>query len=83
MEILLNTLLIHEAMVKIVMISVKKTIGDKILTSFELYTVILEIANLVNERPITRIPTDICPNDILLGRATRQTMKPRHRLEFL
>ena len=83
LEILIHTLLIHEVMVKIVKTSIKKAIGDKILTPFELYTVILKIAKLVNERPIGRIPTDTCPNDILLGRATRQTMKSHHRLEFL
>ena len=44
------------------------------LKPFELYTVLLEVANLVNQRPIGRIPNDpddgsyICPNDILLGR---------------
>ncbi|XP_028405249.1 uncharacterized protein LOC114527754 [Dendronephthya gigantea] len=85
-----------EAMVKTVKTALKKAIGDTVLAPFELYTVLLEIANLVNQRPIGRIPTDpddgrfLCPNDILLGRATstvpqgpfRQTKNPRHRFEF-
>ena len=63
----------------------------------ELYTCLLEAANLVNQRPIGRIPNDpddgayICPNDILLGRATsevpqgpfKETSNPRHRVEFV
>ena len=85
-----------EAMIKSVKAALKKAIGDTFLASFELYTCLLEIANLVNQRPIGRIPTDpddgsyFCPNDILLGRATsaipqgpsRQTNNPRHRFEF-
>ena len=73
-----------------------KAIGDAVLAPFELYTCLLEITNLVNQRPIGRIPTDpddgsyLCPNDILLGRVTstipegsfRQTENPRHRFEF-
>ena len=65
-----------EAMVKSVKTALKKAIGDAVLTPFELYTCILEVANLVNQRPIGRLPTDpddssyLCPNDILLGRAT-------------
>lgn len=56
-----------------------------------------EVANLVNQRPIGRIPNHpddgkyICPNDILLGRASsevpqgpfKETQNPRHRVEFL
>ena len=51
----------------------------------------------MNERPIGRIPNDpddgcfLCPNDILLGRASttvpqgpfRETKNPRHRVEFI
>ena len=42
----------------------------------ELYTCLLEVANLVSQHPIGRVPTDpddgtyLCPNDVLLGRAT-------------
>ena len=85
-----------EAMVKTVKKALKKAIGEAVLTPFELYTCLLEVANLVNQRPIGRIPNDpddgayLCPNDILLGRATntvpqgpfRHTENPRHRFEF-
>ena len=83
-----------EAMVKTV--APKKAVGDAVLAPFELHTCLVEIANLVNQRPIGRIPTDpddgsyLSPNDILLGRATstvpqgpfRQTKTPYHRFEF-
>ena len=85
-----------ESMVKSVKIALKCAIGDTKLTPFELYTCLLEAANLVNQRPIGRIPQDpddgayLCPNDILMGRATndvpqgpfRDTKNPRHRFEF-
>lgn len=85
-----------ESMVKTTKSALKKIIGDAVLAPFELYTCLLEVANLVNERPIGRIPNDpndgayLCPNDILLGRATnkvpqgpfRHTDNPRHRVEF-
>lgn len=83
-------------MVKSIKTALKKAIGDSNLTPFELYTCLLEAANLVNQRPIGRIPQDpddgsyLCPNDILMGRATneipqgpfRHTNYPRHRFEF-
>jgi hypothetical protein len=83
-------------MVKSVKKALKKAIGDTVLTPFELYTCLLETANLVNQRPIGRIPNDpndgsyLCPNDILLGRCSstipqgpfRETKNPRHRFEF-
>ena len=65
-----------EALVKTCKAALKRAIGDQILTSFELYTCLLEVMNLVNQRPIGRLPNDpddgsyICPNDMLLGRAT-------------
>lgn len=65
-----------EALVKSCKKSLKIAIGEQLLTPFELYTCLLEVANLVNQRPIGRIPTDpddgayLCPNDMLLGRAT-------------
>ena len=51
----------------------KKAIGNQVLTLFELYTYLSEVANLVNSRPNGRIPNDpdvgacISPNDVLLG----------------
>jgi hypothetical protein len=48
----------HQKSVKQAM---KKAIGDALLTPFELYTCVLEAANLVNQWPIGRVPTD--PDD--------------------
>ena len=67
-----------ESLVKTCKNALKRAIGSQVLTPFELYTVFLEVANLVNQRPIGRIPNDpddggyICPNDILLGRASSE-----------
>ena len=86
-----------EALVKSVKIALKRAIGETTLTPFELYTLLLEVANLVNQRPIGRIPNDpddgayICPNDMLLGRASpqvpqgpfKETNDPRKRVEFV
>lgn len=86
-----------EALVKSCKKSLKIAIGEQLLTPFELYTCLLEVANLVNQRPIGRIPTDpddgayLCPNDMLLGRATpevpqgpfKDTRNPRRRVEFV
>ena len=86
-----------EALVKSCKVALKRTIGNQVLTTFELYTFCLEAANLINDRPIGRIPNDpddgnyLSPNDILLGRASthipqgpfRETKNPRHRFEFV
>ena len=86
-----------EAMVKTCKKALKKVVGDQPLTPFELYTYLLESANLVNQRPIGRVPNDpddgsyLCPNDLLLGRATSEvpqgpfkpTRNPRDRVEFI
>ena len=86
-----------EAMVKTCKKALKKVVGDQTLTPFELYTYLLESANLVNQRPIGRAPNDpddgsyLCPNDVLLGRATSEvpqgpfkpTRNPRDRVEFV
>ena len=72
-----------EAMVKSIKCALKKAIGDAVLTPFELYTCLLEVTNLVNQRPIGRVPTDpddgsyLCPNDVLLGRATNAIPQAR------
>ena len=86
-----------EALVKSCKMALKKAIGEQVLTPFELYTCLLEVANLVNQRPIGRIPNDpddgsyLCPNDILLRRSSshvpqgpfRETKNPRLRVEFV
>ena len=86
-----------EALVKSCKHALKKAIGEQVLTPFELYTLLLEVANLVNQRPIGRISSDpddgsyLCPNDMLLGRSSseipqgpfKSTKNPRHRVEFV
>ena len=86
-----------EALVKTCKKALKKAIGNQVLSPFEVYTYLLEAANLVNSRPIGRAPNDpddgtyISPNDILLGRSTsdvpqrpfRPTKNRRHRVEFV
>ena len=86
-----------ESLVKSSKMALKQAIGDNLLTSFELYTVLLEVANIVDQRPIGRPINDpddgtyLCPNDLLLGRASShvpqgpflRTNNPRHSVEFL
>ena len=86
-----------EALVKSCKRALKTAIGDHTLSPFELHTCILEVANLVNQRPIGRVPNDpddgsyLCPNDMLLGRASprvpqgpfEETRNPRRRVEFV
>ena len=86
-----------EALVKSCKPALKTAIGDHILTPFELYTCLLEVANLVNQRPIRRVPNDpddgsyIFPNDMLLGRASSRvpqgpfedTRNSSRRVEFV
>lgn len=86
-----------EALVKSWKNSIKKAIGEQVLTPFESYTCLLAIGKLVNQHPIGRIPNDpddrayLCPNDMLLGRATPEvpqgpfndTKNPRRRVELV
>ena len=67
------------------------------LSFSELQTVMLEAAQLVNQRPIGKKPNDpneggyLCPNDLLLGRATpavpqgpfKERVDLKHRLDFI
>ena len=82
-----------EALVKSSKRALKSAIGEQVLRPFEL----LEVANLLNQRPIGRIPNDpddgayLCPNDLLIGRATsevpqgpfQETKDPRQRDKFI
>ena len=67
-----------EALVKSVKRAIAGAIGNNVLTITEMQTVCFEAANLVNERPIGRHPTDpndgvyLCPNQLLLGRASNR-----------
>ena len=86
-----------EVLVKSCKKALKSAIGEQIFRQCELYTCLLKAENLVNQRPIGRIPNDtddgayLCPNDILLGRATsevpqgpfKDTANPYHRVEFV
>ena len=69
-----------EALLKSVKKAIKNAIGSQILMFSELMIVFYEVANLVNERPIGRQPEDpddgsyLCPNHLLLGRATPQIL---------
>ena len=82
-----------QSMMKNVKCKLKNAIEDAVLTPFQLYTCLLEATNLVNQRPIGRVPNDpddgayLCPDDILLGRESNtvpqrpfdHTENPRHR----
>jgi len=86
-----------ESLVKRCKIGLKKAIGEQVLTPLKLQTRLVEVANLVNKRPIGRIPSDsndgsyLCPNDMLLKRAPstvpqgpfRHSQNPRHGVEFV
>eukprot|EP00057_Strongylocentrotus_purpuratus_P025475 XP_011679949.1 PREDICTED: uncharacterized protein LOC100891320 [Strongylocentrotus purpuratus] len=86
-----------ESLVKSCKSDLKRAIGEQILTPFDLYTCLIEVANPDNQPPIGRIPTDpddgsyLSPNDMLLGCASsdvaqepfRQTKNPRHRVELV
>ena len=45
-----------EALMKTCKKALKKAIGNQVLSPFELYTYLLEVANLVNSRPIGSVP---------------------------
>ena len=65
-----------ESLIKSVKKSLKIAIGDQALTFSEFQTVLMECANLLNDRPIAGNPTSpddgvyLSPNDILLGHST-------------
>ncbi|XP_014672987.1 PREDICTED: uncharacterized protein LOC106813369 [Priapulus caudatus] len=62
-----------EALVKCCKLALKKSISKQRLTPFELHTCLQEVANLVNERPIGRVPND--PDDDGSGMLTEETCK--------
>lgn len=65
-----------ESLIKSVKRCLQIAVGDSILTFSELQSVLFEVANLINERPIgTKVcdpneGTYLCPNDLLLGRSS-------------
>lgn len=71
---------ISEALIKSVKRSLKIIIGDSTFTFGELQTVLFEVANILNERPIGLKPGSdvnagcyLCPNELLLGRASNHS----------
>ena len=77
--------------------ALKVVIGDQICSYAEFQTVVYEAAQLVNQRPIGKVPsspddgTYLCPNDLLLGRSTshvpqgpfEERAKMKHRIDFI
>ena len=65
-----------ESMVKAIKKALKTTIGIQVLKFSELLTVLYECLELVNRRPIGKLPSDVdeekylCPNDLILGRSS-------------
>ncbi|XP_043208348.1 uncharacterized protein LOC122373955 isoform X1 [Amphibalanus amphitrite] len=64
-----------ESLIRLVKRALLIAIGDSVLTVGELQTVLFEVANLLNERPIGHRPgadpelgSYLCPNDLILGR---------------
>lgn len=86
-----------EALVKSVKKAIKVAVGEQVLSFPELQCVLFEACNIVNERPIGVLSKDIndgkylCPNNILLGRATSRVpagpfsedFNPRQRFQFV
>ena len=69
---------VTESLVKSIKRSLNTAIGDQVLSFSELQTTMFECAQLVNQRPIWRHPTEpedgsyLCLNDLILGRSTSQ-----------
>ena len=65
-----------EALIRSIKKMLKNIIGEQVLSFSELLTVMFEVGNLMNERPIGIHPTQpdegsyLSPNHLLLGRAT-------------
>ena len=86
-----------ESLVKSVKRALHATIGSQVLAFSEFQTVMYEAAQIVNQRPIGRNPTGpddgtyLCPNDLLLGRATphvpqgpfKERSSMKYRLDFI
>ncbi|XP_061184388.1 uncharacterized protein LOC133192391 [Saccostrea echinata] len=65
-----------ESLIRSTKICLESAIGASVMTFSELQTVLFELGNLLNERPIgtkncdPEEGTSLCPNDLLLGRAS-------------
>ncbi|XP_068235508.1 uncharacterized protein [Palaemon carinicauda] len=88
----------NEALIKSVKRAVLIAIGDSKLTFGEMQTVLFEVADLLNSRPIGIKPGSdcelgsyLCPNDLILGQASSKVQadmkfvdeKYKDRLEFM
>ena len=87
-----------ESLIKSVKRALVLSVGTNIMTFSELQTVMFEVANLVNERPIGTMnsyPNEgsyLCPNDLILGRSSTrvpaglwdcQSYNPAQRWQFV
>ena len=65
-----------ESLIKSIKKSIHHAIGQHRVSYSELHTVIFEISDIINERPIGKKPNQseegsyLCPNDMLLGRCS-------------
>lgn len=88
---------VTEALIKSTKKALSAAVGDQIMDFGKLQTVMSEVAQIVNQRPIDRYPAHPddgsypCPNDLLLGRASRKIPQgpfkhrasDRYRLNFI
>ena len=86
-----------EALVKTTKKALNISVGESVLSFSELQTCMFEAAELVNQRPIGNHPSDpsdavyLCPNDLLLGRASssipegpfQERSSHRYRFDFV
>jgi hypothetical protein len=86
-----------EALIKTTKHALTAAVGENVMTFSELQTCIFEAAQLVNQRPIgvtlshPKDGTYLCPNDLLLGRASpqipqgpfKERTSDKHRCDFI
>ena len=65
-----------KTLIKSVKSALNTSVGDHFMTYSELQTVMFECAQIFNQRPIGKHPTNsndgsyLCPNDLIFGRAS-------------
>ena len=81
---------ITESMVKSVKIALNTVIGNQVMKFSVMQTILSEVAQMVNSRPIGRHPSNpedgsyLCPNDLVMGRSsTRIPQGPFNEREDL
>jgi hypothetical protein len=86
-----------EPLIKSVKRALGAAVGEAVLSFSEFQTCLMEAAQLVNQRPIGVLPnspndgTYLCPNDLLLGRASahvpqgpfKECTADKHRLDYI